>query len=627
MIAELGHFALILALAVALAQGVALLWGSRAGLARPAAALSFLLLNLSFAALLYLYAVSDFSVAHVAANSQIMMPLGYRIAAAWGNPDGALLMWGWMLSLWAAVLAWRGDPALRGRALGAQGLIICGILLLVLFSADPFLRLDPAAAEGAGLAPVLRDPAFALHPPLLQMGTAGFSIVFCLAVAALLEGRTGRAFAQAAQPWARTAWAFLTAGICAGAVWAFGAPGWGGFWIWDPAQNAALMPWLCGAALLHALALLNKRDAPQGWATLLALLPFSFALLGLFLARSDILPSLHAFGGGRGGIFFLALLVAVAGGAFALYAAKAPRARPDAPFAAFSRETALLLNNAVLCAMCAAVCMGTLYPAFMRALGLAPVSVGEPYYLQAILPMIPPLALLMGAAPYLGWQRGGAKSALKNLMLPLVLAALPVGLPFALHAGVRPSALLGVGLAGWVLWATMWDLVRKGVIGQTASYYGMVAAHLGFAAFLFGATLAAQGAQEKVLWMNPGDRADIAGREIVYLHSEEALGPDYNAARARFRVTGPGGTFLLAPERRWHPAMQRETGVSALHAGLDGVLSLTLGSEDRATGRPGRRVVHAAFYPFALLVLGGGVLMALGGAIAALGRKREARDE
>jgi cytochrome c-type biogenesis protein CcmF len=438
----------------------------------------------------------------------------------------------------------------------------------------------------------------------------GFSVAFCFAVAALWQNKVDSVFAARLRPWVLAAWVFLTAGIVKGALWAYYELGWGGFWFWDPVENASLMPWLAGTALLHSSAVLEKRGSLKGWTAFLAMLAFSFSLLGTFLVRSGVLTSVHAFAADPArGVFILLLLTLAIGGAFLLYALRAPAIKPGAPLGPWSRESLMLLGNIFLFTFCATVFTGTLYPVFMNALDLGSVSVGPPYYRATLLPMLVPFALLMGAAPYAAWQRTDAGVG-RRLFLPFLFTAFTL-LPLAFKE--PPLALLGFSLSAWIAWTLAADVWRKGR-GMPLSYYGMVAAHLGFAALITGVTAATLLGAEKILWMKPGERTEVAGRELAYLGPQERLGPGYNSDTGVFTLDGKD---FLAPERRWYPAAQKETSEVALKMDGLGLFYLAIGEEEE-----GRRVVRAYRHPLVLLVFGGGVLMYLGGALAAFDGKR-----
>ncbi|MCE9507674.1 MAG: heme lyase CcmF/NrfE family subunit [Alphaproteobacteria bacterium] len=469
MIVTLGHIALMGALVVSLLQPFIRRKGLATGL--------FALVSLSFAALVYAHASDDFSVLNVVENSHSLKPMIYKISGVWGNHEGSMLLWVWMLALWGFCVerAKKIPMGLKARVLAVQGMIGFGFILFILLTSNPFLRITPAPIEGMDLNPVLQDPGLAIHPPLLYTGYVGFSIAFCFAVAALIEKKVDSAWAAHLRPWVLAAWVALTAGIASGAVWAYYELGWGGFWFWDPVENASLMPWLAGTALLHSVAVLEKRNALGNWTIFLAILAFSFSLLGTFLVRSGILTSVHAFANDPArGIFILVLLTVAIGGAFLFYAWHAPKVKSGAGFGMVSREAALLLNNVFLFTFCATVLMGTLYPVFLSALDLGSVSVGPPYYMAVLLPLLLPFTLLMGAAPSVTWHKGSPAALLEKLSVPFMLTGMALVVLFTLPLRDKALSLLGCGMGGWVVVATLHDLWKKYGHKMPRSYYGMV---------------------------------------------------------------------------------------------------------------------------------------------------------
>lgn len=636
MIAELGHFALVLALVLALVQSVVPLLGAQQGrgawmhLGRQAAWSLFGLCTIAMFALIHAYALSDFSVRNVAENSHTMKPLLYKITGTWGNHEGSMLLWVWMLGLWGVLVAQatKSLPVVfQSRVIAVQGMIATGFLMFLLFTSNPFERLDPAPQEGLGLNPVLQDLALAIHPPLLYMGYVGFSVSFCFAIAALLDKKIDRQWATVLRPWVLAAWVFLTAGIALGAIWAYYELGWGGFWFWDPVENAALLPWLAGTALLHSVAVLEKRDTLKNWTIFLAILAFSLSLLGTFLVRSGVLTSVHAFAVDPArGVFILVLLALATGGALFLYALRAPYIRGAKQFTPFSRETILLLNNIFLFAAAATVFMGTLYPLFMSALNLGAVSVGTPYYMATLAPMLAPFAILMGAAPAVVWRAGNPRVTLRRLLVP-ALITLGLCLFLILFAvPQKPFLWLSLFAAIWILVTLSQDLARKTGGFKSfrylpLSYYGMVVAHAGFALVIAGAATATQMATEKILWMQSGDTVSVSGFDIRLDHQHTGTGWNYNVDKVVFDIVPQDGAqvFRMEPEKRWYPVAARMTSEAALHlAGLD-ILYVVLGDHDEKNSR--RWVVRVYHHPLiGLLFLGTG-LIALGGALS-LGTRR-----
>lgn len=638
MIVELGHYALILALFLALLQSVVPLLGAQRKkqawmmLGHQAATSFFWLVTIAFLSLLHAFALTDLSVRVVAEHSHTMKPLLYKISALWGHHEGSMLLWLWMLAFWAALVAEAGKNMpqdFKARVLSIMGMISACFCAFILFTSNPFARLDPPAPEGLDLNPLLQDLLLAIHPPVLYAGYVGFAVAFSFAVAALIEGKVDRAFAAVLKPWALAAWGFLTVGIALGSFWAYYELGWGGFWFWDPVENASLLPWLAGLALLHSLAVLEKRDGLRGWTVFLALLSFSFSLLGTFLVRSGVLTSVHAFASDPArGIFILGLLTLCTGGAFLLYGFRAAALQGGSSFGATSRDSAILLNNVFLFSFAACVFMGTLYPIFLSALDLGSVSVGGPYYVTVLMPLLLPFALLMGVSPRLAWKENASASMLKKFLPPL---AGTLGLAAGIYLlPQEKTAVLVVGFiaAGWIFFATLHDLLLKTRYFRSwrplpLSFYGMIAAHLGFALLVAGAVAATQMNEEKILWMQPRDQAEIGGRKAVLLAVETGLGENYNADRAIFIIRpekdGTAYSFMM-PEKRWYPAAQKETSEAALLASGFDILYIVLGDADENDAA--RRVVRMYYHPLVLLVFLGGGMMAFGGFIAALDRRR-----
>jgi cytochrome c-type biogenesis protein CcmF len=636
MIIELGHYALCLALILALVQSVVPLLGAHHArmawmkLGHAAAWSLSGLVTISFLALVHAFALSDFSVLNVATNSHTMKPLLYKITAVWGNHEGSMLLWVWMLSFWGILVVQAGHrlaPAFQARVIAVQGMIAIGFLMFVLFTSNPFARLDPAPPEGAGLNPVLQDIALAVHPPLLYMGYVGFSVAFCFAIAALLEKKIDRHWAASVRPWVLAAWVSLTGGITLGSIWAYYELGWGGFWFWDPVENAALMPWLAGTALLHSVAVLEKRDALKNWTVFLAILTFSLSLLGTFLVRSGVLTSVHAFAVDPArGVFILMLLTVATGGGLFLYALRAPYIRSLRQFRAFSRETALLLNNVFLFAVTATVFMGTLYPLFMSALDLGSVSVGTPYYTATLAPLLLPFALLMGAAPAIVWRAGNPRLVMQRLLYPALAIVAFLLFLLATPAPEKPLLLLALAAGGWIVLTLLQDVFRKTGGFQHArlplSYYGMVVAHFGFALVIMGSAIATQLTTEKILWLAPGETVAVAGYDISYRRPQTDTGWNYNIDRAVFDVnhTGKADGFIMAPEKRWYPVANRMTSEAALHLDVTSMLYIVLGDADENDRN--RFVVRIYHHPMIALLFGGAGLIALGGFLALLTRKR-----
>ncbi|MDP2206772.1 MAG: heme lyase CcmF/NrfE family subunit [Alphaproteobacteria bacterium] len=644
MIIELGHFALILALLLAFLQAAVPMIGAAHGRARwmhfgrQTAWSGFGLCTIALLALMHAYALSDFSVRNVVENSHTLKPLLYKIAGTWGNHEGSMLLWVWMLSFWSAMIAqaaWRLPETFQARTLAFQAMLLIGFMLFVLCASNPFLRLEIAPPEGFGLNPVLQDPALAIHPPFLYAGYVGFSVAFCFAMAALLEKKIDAIWAAFLRPWVLAAWVSLTIGIALGSAWAYYELGWGGFWFWDPVENAALLPWLSGTALLHCLSVLEKRGAMKNWTIFLAILTFSLCLLGAFLVRSGVLTSVHAFAlDPARGVFLLVLLAVATGGGLFLYALRAPYIRGAALFRPFSRETVLLLNNVFLFAAVATVFMGTLYPLFMSALGLGSVSVGAPYYTATLVPMLVPFAFLMGLAPAMAWRAGRPDLVLRRLLAPMLLTVVAAVAIIFSPLPSSPLVLAAMIPAVWILLTLGQDVLRKagnlrGLAYLPARYYGMVIAHAGFAFLIMGAAGATQADSEDIRWMAQGDRARVAGYEFVLLTATSDLGANFNRDKAVFSVRPTTGTaasaryFFMTPEKRWYPESEKATSEAALSLrGLD-MLYVVLGDQDEKNSA--RFVVRIYHHPLIALLFAGATMIALGGLISLTPRYRRRR--
>ena len=641
MIIELGHFALILALVISLVQAIVPMMGvyrddaSWMRLGRQAAWSLSGLVSIALFSLMHAYALSDFSVLNVYQNSHTLKPVLYKLAGLWSNHEGSMLLWVWMLSAWGAAVVRNGRNlplTLQARVISVQGMIAFGFLAFILATSNPFLRIDPPPAEGLDMNPILQDPLLAIHPPFLYAGYVGFSISFCFAIAALLEKKVDREWAGFLRPWVLSAWAALTVGIALGATWAYYELGWGGFWFWDPVENASLMPWLAGAALVHSVAVLEKRGTLKSWTIFLAIFAFSLSLLGTFLVRSGVLTSVHAFAVDPArGIFILVLLGVVIGGALLLYALRAPAITMGDSFKPLSRETALLLNNVFLFTFAATVFMGTLYPLFLSALNAGSVSVGPPYYTAALTPLLIPFALLMGAGPGLSWKEAHLMPALRRLGAPFAAAVVFTVVISLLPLPGRPFTSVMAFISGWILFATLHEFLRKTSFLTSfgrlpRSFYGMTLAHCGFALLLMGAITATSWVTEKTLWMTPGEQVTVAGHNILFLGVEPGVGQNYDYDRGNFSipVSATDDDFiLLKPEKRWYPATERATSETALQPfGLD-MLYLVMGDQDEKM--PSRWVVRIYYHPFIILLLIGAALIALG-ALTAMQDRRHGGD-
>jgi cytochrome c-type biogenesis protein CcmF len=645
MIPELGHFALIVALALAAAQAFLGIVGAQTGrhaliaATRPAAIGQFVFVAAAFAALATSFLGNDFSVLNVASHSNSMLPAHYRFAATWGSHEGSMLLWMLMLASWTfavAVFSRHLPERMAARVIGVLGFVSVGLLLFVLLTSNPFERLIPAAEEGRDLNPLLQDPGMVIHPPMLYMGYVGFSVAFAFAIAALLEGRLDAAWARWSRPWTTAAWSFLTIGIMLGSAWAYYELGWGGWWFWDPVENASFMPWLVGTALIHSLAVTEKRGTFRSWTVLLAIMAFSLSLVGTFLVRSGVLTSVHAFATDpRRGIFILIFLAVVIGGSLALFAWRAPRVGLGSGFAPVSRESLLLANNVLLTIAMAAVMLGTLYPLFLDALNLGKISVGPPYFDAVFFPLMAPAIFLMAVGPAASWKQAALPSLWTRLRWALGVA-IAAGLLVPLAAG-RFSLLVASGLAlgFWVVAATVLQLHQRlasspqsgwlaRIRAQPASWYGMTVAHLGVAVFIFGVALVKGYETERDLRMAVGDRVTIGGYEFTFKGTKEIRGPNYVAVQGTFEVRHEGSAKLdriMQPEKRNYQASGQTMTEADIDTGLFRDLYVSLGEpvDDNAWGV---RVYHK---PFVDWIWGGCVLMALGGLLALSDRRYRLR--
>ncbi len=639
MIPELGQFALILALLLALAQGTLPLAGAARGasswmnLARPAAQGQFVFIAIAFGCLTYSFVINDFSVLYVASNSNSALPLQYRIAAVWGGHEGSLLLWVLMLSLWTmavSVFSSHLPEDIVARVLGVLGLISVGFLSFMLFTSNPFDRLLPAAMDGRDLNPLLQDFGMVIHPPMLYMGYVGFSVAFAFAIAALLSGRLDATWARWSRPWTTTAWMFLTLGIALGSWWAYYELGWGGWWFWDPVENASFMPWLMGTALIHSLAVTEKRGAFKSWTVLLAIFTFALSLLGTFLVRSGVLTSVHAFATDpKRGVFILAFLVIVIGGSLTLFAWRAQRVGLGGQFEVVSRESFLLTNNVLLVVAAGSVFLGTLYPLFLDALGLGKLSVGPPYFETVFAPLMAPALFLMGVGPLARWKQASLPELAVRLKWAFAVS-LAVGLLLPLTMGQwTPLASFGMVLALWIVASSLTNLVlrlqpspgvtvRTKLRAQSRSYYGMLLAHVGVAVFVVGVTMVKSYEAEKDVKLAPGETVELGGYTFRFDAVEDVKGPNYVAARGTFTVTRANAAVgTMYPEKRIYNVQKNPMTEAAIDTGFTRDLYVSLGEQvgDKAW------VVRVQVKPFVDWIWGGCVLMALGGLLAVLDRR------
>ena len=633
MIPEIGHFALILALVVALVQGIFPIvgahkgWASWVAVARPAARLQFLLLLVAFAALSWAFLQSDFSVRYVAENSNTRLPQIFKFSAVWGAHEGSLLLWALILSAWTATVTLFGrslSPLMMARVLGVLGLVATGFLAFLIFTSNPFTRLLPAAMEGRDLNPLLQDIGLVMHPPMLYMGYVGFAIPFAFAIAAMLGGRLDAAWARWSRPWTQAAWMFLTLGIALGSWWAYYELGWGGWWFWDPVENASFMPWLAGTALMHSLAVTEKRGAFKAWTVLLAIFTFSLSLLGTFLVRSGVLTSVHAFASDPSrGLFILLFLATVVGSSLALYAARASKVRSHVRFALVSRETALLLNNVILVVTTVSILLGTLYPLIIDALGAGKISVGPPYFNAVFIPLTIPLAILIGLGTVARWKRDSLAHIWAKVRLPFV-ASLVFGLvfPAVAMAHFTWKAALGMVLAFWVLFTTVRvirDYARgRGLGGLSLSQWGMALGHIGVAVFITGITLTSIYSLEEDVRLVPGDHYRMGGYDFLFKGTTHLEGPNYQGTRGEIVITKDGRPVtVLYPEKRNYL-----TGMPMTEAGIDPGLTRDLFvALGEPLGADGAWAVRIYVKPYVRWIWLGALIMALGG-ILSLSDKR-----
>ncbi|MBY0562896.1 MAG: heme lyase CcmF/NrfE family subunit [Hyphomonadaceae bacterium] len=637
--AEIGAFATALTLALCLAQGALGLAASTrdsrmsalVAVSQAGAALSLL----GFACLTWLFVVSDFSVAVVAANSHVDKPMVYKIAGTWGNHEGSMLMWCLVSAVFGAILASaRGgqDAKLWSRAVGVQGFVTAGAIIYTLFLSNPFARLDPAPMQGSGLNPLLQDPALAAHPPMLYLGYVGLSIPFSLAIAALIEGRADQAWAKALRPWTLAAWTFLTIGIGLGSYWAYYELGWGGWWFWDPVENASFMPWLIAAALVHSAIVTERRGSLAGWTILLAIMGFGLALLGTFLVRSGVLTSVHAFAiDPRRGIAVLVLMFIALGVGFGLYAARAQKLAQPSGFAAVSRESMLVWNNYGLAVAAAVVLIGTLYPLLVEAAGGGLISVGPPFFNMTVVPLMGAVLLLLPLAPLLTWRIGDMRAAFTRLAPAAALAiATLIGALILSQWRVMPA--IGLALGAWLIAGGLtyiWVRYRRGEGAGWAKFaalplavWSMSAAHIGAGVLTLGAIAETAFRMERAVILSPNESVEFADRRITLLEVGNVEGPNYSAARANFRVEQAGVVRPLSAERRFYPTSDMPTSEVGILPSMTGDLYIALGEAVRE--QPGAWSVRLYKNPLVQLIFWGMILMSLGGALSlwSLARRR-----
>ncbi|WP_322418522.1 heme lyase CcmF/NrfE family subunit [Mesorhizobium huakuii] len=639
---ETGHFALVLAFALSLVQTIVPLFGARLNNQRlmavggPVAVTGFALTALSFVALASAYANSDFSVASVWENSHSLQPMFYKITGTWGNHEGSMMLWVLILTFFGALVAAFGSnlPAtLRANVLAVQGAIGAAFFLFILATSNPFIRLNPAPIEGRDLNPVLQDLGLAIHPPLLYLGYVGFSICFSFSVAALIEGRIDASWARWVRPWTLVAWMFLTGGIAMGSYWAYYELGWGGFWFWDPVENASFMPWLAGTALLHSAIVMEKRSALKIWTLLLAILTFSLSLLGTFLVRSGVLTSVHAFATDPArGVFILCILTLFIGGSLALFALRASRLTAGGLFHPISREGALVLNNLFLTTATATVLVGTLYPLALEALTGDKISVGAPFFDLTFGPLMLPLLVLVPFGPLLAWKRGDIIAASQRLMAAFATALAAVLVTGLFIDGASVFAALGIGLAVWLVAGALTDLAVKSGVGSVAppvmlrrfaglprSVFGTALAHLGLGLTLLGIVATLSFGTEKILTMRAGETVELSGHTLRFVGLYPAQGPNYSEDRGRFELIGVSGSPVgeISSAKRFYPVRQTTTTESGIKTLGLSQLYISLGDE----AKDGSVVVRLWWKPLVTLIWGGGLVMMAGAAMSLMDRR------
>ena len=641
MIPELGHYALVLALALGLIQSVAPVIGARSHdaalmrLADSTALMQFVFVALSFGALAVCYVNSDFSVQTVFENSHSQMPVIYKFSSVWGNHEGSMLLWVFILSLFGALVAVFGNnlPAsLKADALAVQSWIACAFYLFILLTSNPFMRLPQAPAEGQSLNPILQDPGLAVHPPLLYLGYVGFSMAFSFAAAALIEGRIDAAWARWVRPWTLMAWMCLTLGIAGGSYWAYYTLGWGGFWFWDPVENASLMPWLAGTALLHSAVVMEKRNALKIWTILLAILTFSLSLIGTFLVRSGVLTSVHSFANDpRRGVFILAILVLFIGGSLALFAWRSPVLKQGGLFAPISREGSLVFNNLFLTTACLTVLVGTLYPLALEALTGSKITVGGPFFNLTFGPLFLMLMFAMPFGPLLAWKRGDLLGVTQRLMSAFGIALVAIAVAFAIEGSASLLAPFGVGLAFFVMVGAVTDLAERAGLfrvpfatalrraaGLPRSAWGAAVAHFGIATSLLGIIGAAAWGTELIVAVKPSQTVSLSGYALTFEGIVQRPGPNYHELLAKFTVrSGDQIIGVMEPSKRDFAARQMSTNEAALMARGVGQLYLSLG-DGNSDGSIAIRLYHK---PLVMLIWFGGVVMMLGGALSLSDRR------
>ncbi len=639
MIVELGHFALILAFFVALIQtvmpmiGAQKRWVGWMAVGEAAAVTQVLLVAFSFAALTYAFVTSDFSVALVVANSHTLKPMLYKVSGVWGNHEGSLLLWVLILAVFGASVAWFGGnlpPTLRARVIAVQGSIGLAFLAFMLLTSNPFLRLETPPFNGQDLNPLLQDPGLAFHPPFLYLGYVGLSVAFSFAVAALIEGRVDAAWGRWVRPWTLAAWIFLTIGIALGSWWAYYELGWGGFWFWDPVENASFMPWLIGAALLHSAIVVEKREALKAWTILLAILAFGFSLIGTFIVRSGVITSVHAFANDpERGVFILLILAFFMGGALMLFAARAGAMEAKGLFAPVSRESALVVNNLLLAVSCFVVFVGTIWPLVAELLWDRKLSVGEPFFNAAFTPFMIVLALLLPVGAMLPWKRAIAGRTLRALWPAAVLAMALGLLAYAVQTGRSALGPIGLMLGAWVVFGAITEVWQRAGRGPLAGRIGRIArlpradwgkavAHGGFGVTVFAVAAMMAWQVEDIRTMDVGESFELRGYTVTLAAVEKETGPNYFTTKAVMDITRKGAAVATVyPEKRVYPVAAMPTTEAGIDYGFTRDLYLVIGDAQAN----GSWAVRSYYKPFANWIWGGAMLMALGGMISLADRR------
>ena len=641
MIVEIGHFALVLALSMSFVQGTLPIIGAHynkqtwMALARPTALLQLMLILISFVALTIAFLGSDFSLKIVVNNSHTLKPLLYKISGVWGNHEGSMLLWVLILAIYGGAIATWGKnlrPALRARVLSIQGLLGFGFMLFILFTSNPFDRISPAPINGQDLNPLLQDPGLAFHPPLLYLGYVGLSTTFSFAVAALIEGKVDPVWARWVRPWALVAWGFLTSGIVLGSWWAYYELGWGGWWFWDPVENASFMPWLAATALLHSAIVLEKRDTLKSWTVFLAIIAFALSILGTFIVRSGVITSVHAFASDPGrGVFILALLVISIGTAFVLFGWRAPLLKGSNLFQPISREGGLLINNFLLTVASASILLGTLYPLFIDVLELGKISVGAPYFNAVFVPLMTPMILIMGLAPFMTWKRADILVGMSKLKIAGILSILVfIGVWF-IKDKATVLASFGIGVSAWLFLATLSELKNRinlfgipfkesinKLFRQPRGSWGMTLAHSGLAIAVAGMTASSAWKVESIQNMNTGNSINVAGYEFKLEDVRQVRGPNYMATRGIFAVSKHNSDkIIMKPEKRIYAVSQQPTTEAAIEPTLLGDLYIVIGDKNK----DGSYITRIYFNPLVPWMWFGAILMVLGSIVSLTDRR------